>query len=95
MDATNIAVEGVGTIDGQGKEVLAALKSGDRNRRPFLVRFVRCTNVTMKDVRLRQSAVWTVHFSQCHNVLAERLNINSHAGSNNDGIDIDSANWCG
>jgi polygalacturonase len=90
VDANNVAVEGGGVIDGQGREVLAALKSGERNRRPFLMRFVRCVNVTLKDVHLRESAVWTVHFSQCHNVAADRLNINSHAGSNNDGIDIDS-----
>jgi polygalacturonase len=90
VDATDVGVSGPGIIDGQGKEVLAALKSGERNRRPFLLRFVRCNNVTLKDVQLRQSAVWTVHLSQCHNVSAERLNINSHAGSNNDGIDIDS-----
>jgi polygalacturonase len=90
VDATNIGIEGSGVIDGQGKEVLAALKPGERNRRPFLVRFVRCNNVALKNVRLRQSAVWTVHLSQCHNVTAEHLNINSHAGSNNDGIDIDS-----
>lgn len=90
VDATNIGVAGTGVVDGQGKEVLAALKSGERNRRPFLMRFVRCENVSLKDVRLRQSAVWTVHLSQCHNVTVEHLNINSHAGSNNDGIDIDS-----
>ena len=54
------------------------------------MRFVRCSNVTIEGVRLRQSAVWTVHLSQCHNVTVERVNINSHAGSNNDGIDIDS-----
>jgi polygalacturonase len=93
VDATNVAVEGGGAkalIDGQGKEVLAALQAGERNRRPFLLRLVRCTNVQLKDIRLRDSAVWTVHLSQCHNVSVERVNINSHAGSNNDGIDIDS-----
>jgi len=90
VDVSNVAITGKGVIDGQGKEVLAALKSGERNRRPFLVRFVRCINVTLKDVRMRQSAVWTVHLSQCHNATVERVNINSHAGSNNDGIDIDS-----
>jgi len=90
VDAVDVGVTGTGVIDGQGKDVLAALKKGERNRRPFLMRFVRCSNVTLQDVRLRQSAVWTVHLSQCHNVHVERLNINSHAGSNNDGIDIDS-----
>jgi polygalacturonase len=90
VDATNIGIAGAGAINGQGKEILAALKFGERNRRPFLVRFVRCTNVKLKDIKLRQSAVWTVHLSQCHNVAAEQLNIYSHAGANNDGIDIDS-----
>ena len=90
VDATNVGIEGPGTIDGQGKEVLAGLKPAERNRRPFLVRFVRCNKVTLKDVKLRQSAVWTVHFSQCHNVTAQRVSINSHAGANNDGIDVDS-----
>ncbi|HEY3841204.1 MAG TPA: glycosyl hydrolase family 28 protein, partial [Bryobacteraceae bacterium] len=93
VDAVNVGITGGGpkaVIDGQGKEVLAALKSGDRNRRPFLVRLVRCANVQLKDIRLHDSAVWTVHLSQCHNVTVERLMINSHAGSNNDGIDIDS-----
>ena len=90
VDAKNIGVAGSGTIDGQGKEVLAALKKDERNRRPFLMRFVRCENVTLRNVHLRESAVWTVHLSQCHNVTVERVNIHSHAGSNNDGIDIDS-----
>ena len=94
VDATDVGVTGPrtgdATIDGQGKEVLAALKPGERNRRPFLMRFMRCTNVTLRDVRLRQPAAWTLHLAQCHNVSVERLNINSHAGANNDGIDIDS-----
>lgn len=89
VDAVDVGVVGAGTIDGQGKELLAALKS-EHNRRPFLMRFIRCSNVTLRDVHLRQSAVWTVNLSQCHNVTAERLNINCHAGANNDGIDIDS-----
>ena len=90
VDALNIAIEGAGVIDGQGKEVLAALKPGERSRRPFLIRLVRCVNVKLNGLRLRQSAVWAVHLSQCHNVAVDRLNINSHTGPNNDGIDIDS-----
>src|SRR5579872_1505280 len=42
VDATNIGVEGAGSIDGRGKEVLAARKGGDRGARPFLARFIRC-----------------------------------------------------
>src|ERR1051326_1643737 len=90
VDAKNVGIDGRGVVDGQGKAVLAALKPGEQNRRPFLMRFVRCEQVRLAGVRLQQSAVWAVHLSQCHNVSVERLHINNHTGPNNDGIDIDS-----
>jgi polygalacturonase len=89
IDATGIGIEGGGTIDGRGKEVLAARKDGT-SARPFLARFVRCGDVAVKGVSFRQSAAWAVHFFQCRNVDAERVSIVSHAGANNDGFDIDS-----
>ena len=90
VDATNVGIEGGGTIDGRGKEVLAARKDGGRGARPFLARFIRCKDVSLKEVGFRQSAAWAVHFFQCRNVTADRVSIESHAGANNDGFDIDS-----
>ena len=85
----NAGITGAGAIDGQGKELLARTNR-DRGKRPFLVRLVRCTGVTMSGVRLEAPAAWTTHFFQCRDVTAEGVNINSHAGPNNDGFDIDS-----
>lgn len=85
-DAKNTGITGKGTINGNGKRLLE--KNG-RNKRPFLVRFVRCTNVTVADVRLEGPAAWTLHFFGCSNVSAERVVIRSRGLSNNDGIDID------
>ena len=61
-----------------------------RNR-PFLLRFVRCKNVRLTDITLRQPAAWTCHLYQCMNVDIESITIYSHANRNNDGIDIDSS----
>ena len=88
VDARQVAIEGAGTIDGQGAAVKAAQEK--YTIRPFLVRWVRCTNVTVKDVSLVNSGAWTMHFFQCKNVAAERLTIRSLGLANNDGIDTDS-----
>lgn len=86
MDATNTGIEGKGTIDGQGKLVRA---SGGKERRPFLVRFVRCKGVTMTDVHLQGPTAWTLHFFRCRDIKAARITIKSRGLGNNDGIDID------
>jgi polygalacturonase len=89
LDAKNVGIEGTGTIDGRGKELLAARPKGN-SARPFLVRFVRCAGVTVKDAHLQGPAAWTMHFFQSRDVAAERVKIVSLGLSNNDGIDIDS-----
>jgi len=89
VDAKNVGIEGAGTIDGRGKELLAARPKGN-SARPFLIRFVRCDGVTVKDSNLKSPAAWTMHFFQSRNVNAERVKIVSLGLGNNDGMDIDS-----
>jgi polygalacturonase len=89
VDAKNVGIEGAGTIDGRGKELLAARPKGN-SARPFLIRFVRCDGVTIKDSNLKSPAAWTMHFFQSQNVSAERVKIVSLGLGNNDGMDIDS-----
>ena len=90
VDRKNVGIEGPGTIDGRGKEVLAARGPADRSKRPFLVRFLRCSGVELHGVEMRQSAAWCTHLFQCRDVTATNVRIDNHAGSNNDGFDIDS-----
>lgn len=89
VDARNVALEGPGVIDGRGQAVLAARPKGARAR-PFLARFVRTRGISLCGVQLRNSAAWTVHFSQCQDVRAEDVKLESRGVSNNDGFDIDS-----
>jgi polygalacturonase len=89
VDAKNVGIEGAGTIDGRGKELLATRPKGN-SARPFLIRFVRCDGVMVKDSNLKSPAAWTMHFFQSKNVNAERVKVVSLGLGNNDGMDVDS-----
>jgi polygalacturonase len=96
VDAKDIGIEGEGAIDGQGaklKEQQIATDTrpeGERwGRRPFLVRIVRCENVTVKGITLNYAAAWTSHYFQSKQVRIENVKIESHGVAHNDGIDID------
>ncbi len=90
VDAENVGIEGEGTVDGQSP----ALKRNQESyqMRPFLLRWVRCRNVTVKDVRLTNPGAWTLNFHQSSGILVEKVTIRSRdlGMHNNDGINIDS-----
>ena len=96
VDAKNIGIEGEGAIDGQGAKLKAEhiLKDtrpeGQRwGRRPFLVRIVRCTGVTVKGITLNYAAAWTSHYFQSRQIVIENVKIVSTGVAHNDGIGID------
>jgi polygalacturonase len=88
--AKHVGVEGTGMIDGQGQAVKAAQRS--YTVRPFLMRWLRCTDVTVKDVHLTNPGAWTLNFFQSRGIIVERVAIRTRATglANNDGIDLDS-----
>ena len=99
--ARNIAITGLGVIDGQGREVannyLAQiavghikdeLKLGRPADRPHLIYFRECENVKVEGINLRNSACWTQTYDQCRNLLVNRVTVDSRAFWNNDGMDI-------
>ncbi|AUP80541.1 glycoside hydrolase family 28 protein [Flavivirga eckloniae] len=104
-NAKNIAIIGKGIIDGNGEAFLAKnlslkmeeikLPSNERKgfgtNRPFLLRFVESSQITLKDVNLRQAAAWACHFYQSKDIIVDAISIYNHANKNNDGIDLDSS----
>jgi polygalacturonase len=90
VDAKNVGIEGKGTVDGQSP----ALKKTQNPYaiRPFLLRWIRCTNVTVRDVRLTNPGSWTLNFFQTKGAVVEAVTIRSRdlGMPNNDGIDLDS-----
>jgi hypothetical protein len=96
VDQKNIGITGEGAINGQGSKLKAqhiltdTRPEGQRwGRRPFLVRIVRCENVTVKGVTLLYAAAWTSHYFQCRKLTIDGVKITSRGVAHNDGIDID------
>ena len=92
--ARNIAITGPGRIDGQGGAPAFERKNAKAPERymnrPSLIRFVNCTGVRLRDVRIENAAFWVTHFLGCDGVVVDGVNIESRtANHNNDGLDID------
>jgi len=80
----NVAIEGRGTLDGQG----ASFK-GPYKVRPYILRLVACRNVLVQGVTFKDSSMWVQHYLACDGVRIEGITVRSHCNANNDGIDID------
>ena len=103
-DASDILIEGEGTIDGRGLDVALAIDSlhhtGVRidpnyNRRrmrpsirPKLLDIEFCNGVRISDVNLRSSASWGLSLNGCTDVVISGIDFVNRAYWNNDGIDI-------
>ena len=89
--AKNLTLSGKGTIDGQGG--LDLWEPWPRNRklksyqRPLLMRFYRCKNLTVQDLRLRNSAMWVQLYDQCDGFLIENIHVDSNV-NHSDGLNI-------
>ncbi len=93
--ASNIGIEGYGTIDGAGYAFWIVKSGGyyDHNRPVpgYMLYFEACTNIRIKDVRMQNAESWTLHLLGCQDVSIRDVTIrNPLHGPNNDGIDIQS-----
>lgn len=84
--ATKVSIVGRGVIDGQG----GAFLGRPYHERPYLMRLVECEDVIVRDIELRDSAMWVQHYLACERVLVDGIRVTSRCNINNDGIDIDS-----
>ena len=80
-----IAITGGGIIDGQGGSF-----KGPYKQRPYIIRFVQCKDVTVRDVNITNSPMWVQQYLACDDVRIDGITVRSHVNANNDGIDIDS-----
>lgn len=75
------AAEGVPTKERQ-------VANSEARMRPPFIQFLRCKNVLIEGLTIRNSPFWTIHPLKCENVIARDLDIKAH-GHNTDGIDPD------
>lgn len=81
------SIEGPGVIDGNGRPFW---KNPD-DPRPRLVFVANSTNVVIRNVTLRYSAMWHFHLYRCKDVLVENATIFSPTGVHSDAVDLDIA----
>jgi len=89
----NIAITGGGEIDGQchafATEELPHIYR-TVHWKPAMTCFVGCRNIRVRDVCLRNSAFWTLHFVGCEDIVVQGVSIlNNLKFPNCDGIDPD------
>jgi Glycosyl hydrolases family 28 len=94
----DITVCGKGVIDGQGTPLAAnaerlqqegKLPGENGDPRPAIINFRNCTNVTVRDITLKDSANWVEDYRDCDHLTVEYITVHSLTALNNDGIDVD------
>lgn len=94
----DIAICGKGVIDGQGVALAAntqmlfktgKLPDANEDQRPVIINFRNCTNVTVQDITLKDSACWVEDYRDCDLLTIENIKVHSVSVKNNDGIDVD------
>lgn len=97
-DATDIAITGRGTIDGNGVAFMGAeledsyeLKTVSTfDPRPHVLTLIGVRRLLIRDVTIREGAYWTVHLVGCDDAVIDGISLlNNLKIRNGDGIDID------
>ena len=91
-EVSNIAITGLGTIDGNGAQQKPDPNSkykSDMDGRPRNVLFISCKNIRVVGIKMLNAGIWNQHYLDCEDVIVDRINVYNHSNRNNDGIDID------
>jgi hypothetical protein len=97
VGAKNVTIEGPGLIDGNGKQFLPPVRgqpspSGlNGPKRPYLLLFHQCENLTIRDIDLFRSGYHCVRVIQSAYVHMEDIHIHNRVAHNNDGFHFISA----
>jgi polygalacturonase len=99
VNATNVTIEGTGTIDGQGAQFHSTVRgtpppSGlGGNRRPYHLLFHRCDRLTVRGIALVDCAYHSIRVIQSKHVQMNGLYIHNRVNGNNDGFHFISAEY--
>jgi polygalacturonase len=99
VNATNVTIEGAGTIDGQGAQFHSPLRgtpppSGlGGSRRPYHLLCYHCDRLTVRDIALVDCAYHSIRIIQSKHVHIDGLYIHNRVNGNNDGFHFISAEY--
>ncbi|AUP80539.1 glycoside hydrolase family 28 protein [Flavivirga eckloniae] len=84
-NAKSFALEGYGTIDGNGHPKNFTNKVG----RPMLMRFMNCQDIHLKNLTIKNPAAWVSAWLYCDEIVVDGIRIHSRVNHNGDGLDFD------
>lgn len=88
-NASNVTITGLGTIDGRGKAFPKLTWNDEGITRPHLLRLIRCSDVTVSGVTLKNSGCWMQHYLACDRVKIHGITVINRNNYNNDALDLD------
>ncbi|WP_152285442.1 glycoside hydrolase family 28 protein [Flavicella marina] len=86
-NAKHFVIDGYGTINGNGSFKNFGIKSG--GGRPMLLRFLKCNDIKIRNITLKDPAAWTSAWLYCNEIVVSGIRIISRANNNGDGLDFD------
>lgn len=90
-DQVNVGIRGAGEIyfRGERQNFPGPQTIGEIKDRPLGIRMVKCQNVVLQNISLRNSAAWMQNYISCLNLILDGVKIENHGNFNNDGLDPD------
>ncbi|MCH5302541.1 MAG: glycoside hydrolase [Prevotella sp.] len=85
----NVAISGLGTIDGRGRAFKKLSWNDEGITRPHLIRFIQSQDITVSGITLANSGCWMQHYLACDRLRLEGLRITNRNNYNNDALDLD------
>lgn len=85
----NVVIDGYGTIDGRGSVFPKQSWNDEGITRPHLLRFIQSSDITLRDVTLRNSGCWMQHYLACDRVRIDGIRVVNRNNYNNDALDLD------
>lgn len=89
--ADKIGIRGKGEIYFRGERTNfpGPQTTGEIIGRPFGIRMIQCSNVSVRDIFLHNAAAWMQSYIYCKDMIFDGMRVENHANYNNDGLDID------
>lgn len=85
----DVVIDGYGTIDGQGRVFPKQSWNDEGITRPHLLRFIQSSDITVRDVTLRNSGCWMQHYLACDRLRIDGIRVVNRNNYNNDALDLD------
>ena len=86
---SNVAISGMGTIDGRGRAFRKMSWNDEGITRPHLIRFIESEDITISGVTLKNSGCWMQHYLACDRLRIDGIRVVNRNNYNNDALDLD------